>query len=449
MQELDRILIAVNCSQNLNKENIADKIKTKIEAKLNEENLVEWIKKDLEKLLKRWEKDNFDLKKFPYCNLLQLAAKFNCAKLAKHLVANGFDINNGFPLHCAAREKSQEVLVFLIQEKANVNLQDEDGETPLHCAAQHGHVQVVKILLAAKADVNMRDQWGSTPLHSASYRWDREIEMVKSLLKAGATNVQDKYGKTPLHYAAQRGYVQTVETLLKEGGADVNVQDKDGKTPLHHATDREGEHIQVVEILLQEGANVNLQDKEGKTSLHYAAKYGYMQVAEALLEGGAGVNLQDENGKTPLHYAAENEYTQIAEALLKKDAGVDVQDKEGRTPLYYAVYYTHDEHPRLNYQNPKVAKLLLNYGADPSFIHRPKAIIAGVTAGVISAIVVPLALAYATALPALAIVGITVASALIVGGISYGVAYKSSEHSLSSELSKVSCSNAHEQIPTP
>ncbi|MDX5495641.1 hypothetical protein NMD99_02875 [Wolbachia endosymbiont of Listronotus oregonensis] len=33
------------------------------------------------------------------------------------------------------------------------------------------------------------------------------------------------------------------------------------------------------------------------------------------------------------------------------------------------------------------------------------------------------------------------ASALIVGGISYGVAYKSSEHSLNSKLSEVSCSN--------
>lgn len=160
-----------------------------------------------------------------------------------------------------------------------------------------------------------------------------------------------------------------------------------------------------------------------------------------MLKEGAKVNLQGKDGKTPLHYAAENGYTQIAEALLKRDAGVDVQDKDGRTPLYYAVYYTHDEHPRLNYQHPKVVKLLLNYGADPSFIHRPKVTKAGATGVVISAVVVPLVLAYATALPALAIIGITVASALIVGSIAYGVAYKVSEHSLSSKLSGVSCSN--------
>ncbi|WP_447933124.1 hypothetical protein [Wolbachia endosymbiont of Dactylopius coccus] len=64
--------------------------------------------------------------------------------------------------------------------------------------------------------------------------------------------------------------------------------------------------------------------------------------------------------------------------------------------------------------------------------------------GILAAIVAPLALVYATALPALAIIGITVASALIVGGIAYGVAYKVSEHSLNSELSEVSCSNIGE-----
>lgn len=59
--------------------------------------------------------------------------------------------------------------------------------------------------------------------------------------------------------------------------------------------------------------------------------------------------------------------------------------------------------------------------------------------GILAAIVAPLALVYATTLPALVIIVITVASALMVGGISYGVAYKSSEYSLNSTLSGVSC----------
>ncbi|WP_145971879.1 ankyrin repeat domain-containing protein [Wolbachia endosymbiont of Cimex lectularius] len=269
MQELDRILLAVSYSSDLNKENVANKIRTEIDTKLKEENLDEQTKKDLEECFKQWKEDNFDLKKFPYGSLLQLAAKLNCAKLAKALIESGIDVNDGFPLHCAA---------------------------------ERGHVQVAEILLAAKADVNMHDQYKLTPLDYA-VELGNKIEMVKLLLKKGATNVPNQYGQTPLHYAAERGHVQTVETLLKEGNADVDLQDKNGKTPLHRATGRKGEHIQVVAILLQEKAKVNLQDKEGKTSLHYAAENEYTQIAEALLKKGADVNVQDKDGRTPLYYA--------------------------------------------------------------------------------------------------------------------------------------------------
>ncbi|QMV45957.1 ankyrin repeat domain-containing protein [Wolbachia pipientis] len=238
--------------------------------------------------------------------------------------------------------------------------------------------------------------------------------------------------------AAENGYEKVVRYLIKNG-ANINVQDEWEKTSLHYSAQHE--HTQVVEVLLEEGAGVNAQDENKETPLHYAAKHRHIKTVKLLLKNRANINLQDEGGRTPLHYAADNGYTQIAEALLKGGAGVDVQDKDGRTPLYYAVYYTYGEHPRLNYQHPKVAKLLLNYSADPSCIHRPKAITAGITVGILAAIVAPLALIYATVLPALAIVGITVASALIVGGIAYGVAYKASEHSLNSKLSEVSCSN--------
>ncbi|WP_264702196.1 ankyrin repeat domain-containing protein [Wolbachia endosymbiont (group A) of Volucella inflata] len=425
MQGLGQILIAVNCSQNLNKDNIADKIKAEIEAKSNERNLG-----TIEKFLKLWEKNNFDLKKFPCGDLLQFAAKFNCAKLAEHLVANSFDINDGFPLHCAA---------------------------------QHGHTQVAEILLAEKADVSMQDRKGFNPLDYAVHLGNK-IEMVRLLLRAGATNVQNGCGFTPLHHTAECGYVQMVEILLKEGRTDVNARDKKGRTPLHYAAGHG--HTQVVEVLLEEGADVNAQDEDKGTPLHYAAYSGHIEVVKHLIKKEADVNVVDKYGRSPLHYAAENGYTQVVEVLLEEGADVNAQDEDKETPLHIAAEHGHIKIVKLllknganvNLQNknrytplscawhskyPEIAKLLLNYSADPSCIHRPKAMTAGITEGVISAVVVSLVLAYATALPALAIIGITAASALIVGGMSYGVAYKSSEHSLNSKLSEVSCSNVY------
>ncbi|WP_375315841.1 ankyrin repeat domain-containing protein [Wolbachia endosymbiont (group A) of Colletes cunicularius] len=124
MQELVRILMAVNFSQGLNKENIADKIKAEIEAKLNEENLDKQTKEELENYLKKWEGNNFDLKKFSYCNLLYLAVKFDCEKLTAVLIESGFDINDGkdSPLHWAAKWGSLKVAELLLEKGVNVDI---------------------------------------------------------------------------------------------------------------------------------------------------------------------------------------------------------------------------------------------------------------------------------------------------------------------------------------
>lgn len=41
-----------------------------------------------------------------------------------------------------------EMVKFLLDSGANVNVQDEDGSTALMCASEHGHTEIVKMLLA-------------------------------------------------------------------------------------------------------------------------------------------------------------------------------------------------------------------------------------------------------------------------------------------------------------
>lgn len=162
---IEVILSVINKSPDLNKENLVGKIRAEIEAKLNEENLDE--------LLEQWKKDNFDLKKFPcqfpydYHSLLHFAARFNCAKLAKVLIENGFDVNEErfiTSLHQAAQSGSLEVAKLLLENGANVNATDGMG-SPLHYAAKHGKTEVIELLLENKADINMQNRLGETPLH--------------------------------------------------------------------------------------------------------------------------------------------------------------------------------------------------------------------------------------------------------------------------------------------
>ena len=47
---------------------------------------------------------------------------------------------------------------LLLEEGADVNLQDDDGSTALMCACEHGHTDIVKIMLAnSECDPSITD----------------------------------------------------------------------------------------------------------------------------------------------------------------------------------------------------------------------------------------------------------------------------------------------------
>ena len=91
----------------------------------------------------------------------------------------------------------------------------------------------VKDLVEQGADVNAKDKNGNTPLHRVSMYGD--IDIVEYLVEQGTNvNAKDKNGNTPLHWASVGGHTGVVKYLV-EHGADVMAKSKDGNTPLHEA----------------------------------------------------------------------------------------------------------------------------------------------------------------------------------------------------------------------
>ncbi|MFC1604810.1 ankyrin repeat domain-containing protein [Planctomycetota bacterium] len=270
-------------------------------------------------------------------------------EIVQLLVEAGADVNAGSwpPLCMAVDENNTAIAEYLIAHGADVNAGD-DWTALQEAPYISNNVEMVELLIANGADINAGPY---TALHAAVDK-DR-LDIVELLIAKGANvNPKDKSGSTPLHYA---GKIEVVQ-LLVEAKADINTKDEEGNTPLHDAS-RTGK-IELVQFLVEAGADVNAKDNDGRAPLHLAAESADKDVVELLLTKGARIDEKDdEYGFTALHYAARFGSKNVAEFLIAKGANIDAKDKEDRTPLYIAVQHDH-----------KVAELLINNGADGNII---------------------------------------------------------------------------------
>lgn len=136
----------------------------------------------------------------------------------KHpLMVNRKD-NKGFaPLHKAVAENQPEIVTFLLNKGAKVDIPDNDGRTPLHYAALMGNADIIKVLLSNKTDVNAKDNKGYTSVHYSVV--GNRPEALKILLENGAKiNEKDKENLTPLDCARALNNPE-MANLLKKNGA--------------------------------------------------------------------------------------------------------------------------------------------------------------------------------------------------------------------------------------
>jgi ankyrin repeat protein len=293
----------------------------------------------------------------------------------------------GGEIHSAAVNDDLDKLKLLL--KGNPDLvfsKDGDGETPLHWAAANGHNDVVKFLLANKADVNAKDNSGDTPLHEAV---GKGYEDTAELLLAGQADVnsKDKNDYTPLHYAVL-GHQLTLVQLLVAKKADVNAKDNKSRTPAQwatvkgyndiatwmqqHATQNaaassralpgtpgkidigglptvqdaasDGDLNKLKALLKDNPDLVFSRDKDGDTPLHLAAGNAHLPAVQFLLTDKADVNATNNLGQTPLHLAAANGDTNVTQFLLNHGADVNATNKRGQTPLFYATQFGGSSH---------------------------------------------------------------------------------------------------------
>jgi ankyrin repeat protein len=95
------------------------------------------------------------------------------------LVAIGGHDEGYTPLTAAAWGGHVEVMRYLLEEGAQVNLQDEADFTALGCACEQGYTEAIHVLLAHGADAALAFYDGHTPLMMARRPWLWQCEMAR------------------------------------------------------------------------------------------------------------------------------------------------------------------------------------------------------------------------------------------------------------------------------
>ena len=222
-----------------------------------------------------------------------------------------------------------------LNEGANVNKPDKNGQTPLHRAAGRGYTEVAQTLIERGAKINPKDNEGQTPLHLASRLG--YTPMIDLLITKGASlRSRDENGRGVMHHAVLSTRKEAALFLLSKG-AQVDLRDNKGWTPLYLAA--VNDQPRMVELLVNRGADVN--PKIGPSPLVGAVMDGHTKVVRVLLDKKVLVHGPPGAATTPLHLAAERGYPDIVRLLLEKKASPNRKDSKGKTPLYYAIYNDH------------------------------------------------------------------------------------------------------------
>lgn len=271
---------------------------------------------------------------------LEKAAGYGNVKDVRRHLNEGADINkkNGqgqTPLHIAARNGSKNVAEVLIERGAKVGAKDNEGRTPLHLASENGHAPVIDLLIANRAQVNSRDKMGRTPLHHAALGIRGSEAALVLISKRAGVDAQDKKGWTPLYLACLNNLPKMAELLINKGA---RVNPASGPSPLMGAV-RDG-HIRVVRVLLDYKAQVHGPAKARQTPLHVAAEKNYPDIAKLLMDHKASPNRKDAQGKTPLYYAIYNDSFHVTRDLLDQGVNVNQKTREG-TLLHLAAERGH------------------------------------------------------------------------------------------------------------
>ena len=292
-------------------------------------------------------------------------SKTNITESVEILIENKADINaqdnkGNTILHI----KPQDYYKIYAGYNPNINMQNNDGNTPLHIAAMQDNVSYI---LTGSPDKSIKNKKGQTALNIAESKHFNEtasllrLSNAESLLMLGAvygdTKLVEKaieskvdvnkeiLGKQPIFYAAKGGNPDVFVKLIV-AGAKLNMVPNLVYEVVGSFTESKDQNnrVELSKIFIEREVALNW-DKY-KDFLHILVReqsdknkgQGYIRTVLAYaLSNGANPNLLDSKGSAPIHIVANGKYESydLALELISGGANVDMLDGTGLSAIYY------------------------------------------------------------------------------------------------------------------
>ncbi|HXH55213.1 MAG TPA: ankyrin repeat domain-containing protein [Gammaproteobacteria bacterium] len=258
----------------------------------------------------------------------------------------------------AIKHKRWAVARKLIELGANINAENNAGETPFSLAAfgefdRGGYAEGLSILRAAQNQtldlglLEASNREGDTALILAikNQKW----EVARHLVELGANiNAENNAGETSFSIAAFNGYAEGLSILRAAQNENQTLDlewletlNADGDTALMLAIKHQ--RWAVASHLVELGANINAKNKAGETILGVAALEGYTEGLSILMsDQNQPVHLElleapNADGDTALMLAIKHQRWAVASHLIELGANIHAKNNGGATPMTLAV----------------------------------------------------------------------------------------------------------------
>jgi ankyrin repeat protein len=287
-------------------------------------------------------------------NLLYIAAQSGCLELVKLCVEYKADVENSNALFAVP---TIEIVKYLLEEGANIELKDKEGKTALYEAAARGRSEIVAVLVESGAVLtqqseSMLNAAAELGINTGEWTYTLEpgpsVQTVKTILHLGGRIRFDKNGKNESILSKDQmekffSNADIVRELVRYDVVDIDMKTEEGTTPLMFAaTLNSVQNLGLVKYLVSLGADVHAVDTAGDTVIHkiiknkykwnFPGSEGYPKILSHLVKfGGASLNIQDRKGMYPLQHG------EYVKELLGLGAWVNISTKHGDNLLHLGI----------------------------------------------------------------------------------------------------------------